>query len=77
MVSKNIVQSSLDDDVMTDEEMIECANKVLNREVDKAIKQFSNGLDRSFIKNLNIWMSAKSRSDRLRLQIRNFNKLIS
>ena len=46
MVSKNIVQSSLDDDVMTDEEMIECANKVLKREVDKAIKQFNNGIDR-------------------------------
>ena len=38
MVSKNIVQSSLDDDVMTDDEMIACANKVLTREVDKAIK---------------------------------------
>ena len=46
MVSKNIVQSSLDDDVMTDEEMIECANKVLKKEVEKAIKQFNNGIDR-------------------------------
>lgn len=54
MVSKNIVQSSLDDDVMTDDEMIECANKVLKREVEKAIKQFNNGIDRSFIKNLHI-----------------------
>ena len=52
MVSKNIVQSSLDDDVMTDDEMISCANKVLNREVEKAIKQFCNGLDRHFVKNL-------------------------
>ena len=54
MVSKNIVQSSLDDDVMTDEEMIYCANKVLGREVEKAIKQYNNGLDRTFIKNLSI-----------------------
>ena len=54
MVSKNIVQSSLYDDVMTDDEMIECANKVLKREVEKAIKQFNNGIDRSFIKNLHI-----------------------
>lgn len=45
MVSKNIVQSTLDDDVMTDEEMIECANRVLKREVEKSIKQFSSGFD--------------------------------
>ena len=38
MVSRNIVQSSLDDDVMTDDDMIECANRVLSRELDKAIK---------------------------------------
>ena len=54
MVSKNIVQSSLDDDVMTDEEMIDCANKVLSREVEKAIKQYNNGLDREYIKNFSI-----------------------
>lgn len=54
MVSKNIVQSSLDDDVMTDDEMIECANKVLKKEVEKAINRFNHGLDNSFIKNLSI-----------------------
>ena len=54
MVSKNIVQSSLDDDVMTDEEMIECANRVLKKEVDRAIRQFTNGLDRKYIENLNL-----------------------
>ena len=52
MVSQNIIQQALDDDVMTDDEMISCANKLLGREVEKAIKQFSNGLDRSYIRNL-------------------------
>ena len=52
MVSQNIIQQALDDDVMTDDEMISCANKLLGREVEKAIKQFNNGLDRSYIRNL-------------------------
>ena len=38
MVSKNIIEQTLDDDVMTDDEMILCANTLLSREVDKAIK---------------------------------------
>ena len=38
MVSKNIIHQALDDDVMTDDEMISCANKLLSREVEKAIK---------------------------------------
>ena len=38
MVSKNIIQQNLDDDVMTDDEMIECANRLLSREVEKSIK---------------------------------------
>ena len=38
MVSKNIIQQALDDDVMTDDEMISCANKLLSREVEKAIR---------------------------------------
>ena len=54
MVSKNIIQQALDDDVMTDDEMISCANKLLTREVEKAIKQFNNGLDRSYIRNLKL-----------------------
>ena len=47
MVSKNIVQSNLDDDVMTDDEMIECANRILKREVEKSIKMFNSGFDKS------------------------------
>ena len=47
MVSKNIVQSTLDDDVMTDDEMIQCANRILKNEVQKAIKMFNSGFDRS------------------------------
>ena len=38
MVSKNIINQALDDDVMTDDEMITCANKLLKREVATAIK---------------------------------------
>ena len=38
MVSKNIINQALDDDVMTDDEMIACANKLLKREVATAIK---------------------------------------
>ena len=52
MVSKNIIQQALDDDVMTDDEMISCANKLLSREVEKAIKQFNSGFDKSYIRNL-------------------------
>ena len=44
MVSQNIVQQNLDDDVMTDDEMIMCADKILKREVEKAIKMFNHGL---------------------------------
>lgn len=51
MVSANIIHQPLDDDVMTDDEMISCANKLLAREVEKAIKQFSSGFDRSFVRN--------------------------
>ena len=54
MVSKNIIQQALDDDVMTDDEMISCANKLLSREVEKAIKQFNSGFDNSYIRNLKI-----------------------
>ena len=52
MVSQNIIQQALDDDVMTDDEMINCANKLLSREVEKAIKQFNSGFDKSYIRNL-------------------------
>lgn len=54
MVSTNIIQQALDDDVMTDDEMISCANKLLTREVEKAIKQFNSGFDNSYIRNLKI-----------------------
>lgn len=55
MVSKNIVQSTLDDDVMTDEEMINAANKILGREVERAIRMFNSGFDRTAqIRNLKI-----------------------
>ena len=54
MVSKNIIQQALDDDVMTDDEMISCANKHLGREVEKAIKQFTSGFDKSYVRNLKL-----------------------
>ena len=54
MVSKNIIEQALDDDVMTDDEMISCANKLLGREVEKAIKQFNSGFDKSYIRNLKL-----------------------
>lgn len=54
MVTKNIIHQNLDDDVMTDDDMVEAANKMLSREVEKAIKQFANGLDRSSIRNLKL-----------------------
>ena len=37
---------------MTDDEMITCANRLLGREVEKAIKQFNSGFDKSYIRNL-------------------------
>ena len=49
MVSTNIHQSSHDNDVMTDEEMIECAKKVLNKEIEKAIKQFNNYIEQIWL----------------------------
>ena len=52
MVSKNIIEQALDDDVMTDDDMIACANKLLAREVEKAITQFTSGADKSYIRNL-------------------------
>ena len=54
MVSKNIIQQALDDDVMTDDEMIMAANKLLSREVEKSIKQFNSGFDKSYIRNLKL-----------------------
>ena len=54
MVSKNVIQQALDDDVMTDDEMIACANKLLTREVEKAIKVFNSGFDKSDIRNLRL-----------------------
>lgn len=51
MVTSNIIHQPLDDDVMTDDEMIACANKLLGREVEKAIKQFNSGFDKSFVRN--------------------------
>lgn len=54
MVSKNIIQQALDDDVMTDDDMIANAHKMLSREVEKSIKQFSSGFDKSFIRNLKL-----------------------
>jgi len=39
---------------MTDDEMIACANKLLSREVEKSIKQFNSGFDKSFIRNLKL-----------------------
>ena len=53
-VSKNVIQQALDDDVMTDDEMISCANKLLSREVEKSIKQFNSGFDKSYIRNLKL-----------------------
>ena len=53
-VSKNVIEQALDDDVMTDDEMISCANKLLGREVEKAIKQFSSGFDKSFVRNVSL-----------------------
>lgn len=54
MVSKNVIQQALDDDVMTDDDMIAGANKLLSREVEKSIKQFTSGFDRSFVRNLKL-----------------------
>ena len=54
MVSGNIVQSNIDDDVMTDDDMIECANRVLSKELDKAIKTYQNGYDRDFVENFDL-----------------------
>ena len=54
MVSKNIIQQALDDDVMTDDEMIGAAEKLLSREVEKSIKQFNSGFDKSYIRNLKL-----------------------
>ena len=46
---------ALDDDVMTDDEMIQCANRILKNEVQKAIKMFNSGFDRSSqIRNLKL-----------------------
>lgn len=54
MVSANIIHQPLDDDVMTDDDMISCANKLLAREVEKAIKQFNSGFDKSFVRNAKV-----------------------
>ena len=54
MVSKNIITQALDDDVMTDDEMILAANKLLTKEVEKSIKQFNSGFDKSYIRNLKL-----------------------
>ena len=54
MVSQNVIQQALDDDVMTDDDMIDNANRMLSREVEKAIKQFTSGFDTGNIRNLKL-----------------------
>ena len=47
---------------MTDDEMIACANKLLTREVEKAIKVFNSGFDKSDIRNLRLWVKSENNS---------------
>lgn len=40
-VAKKVIQSSLDDDVMSDEDTINCANSILKKELSKAISSYT------------------------------------
>ena len=52
-VSKKIVQSSLDDDVMSDDDTITCATSILQKELSKAIGSYTNAFNKgALVRNL-------------------------
>jgi hypothetical protein len=53
MVSNKVIQSSLDDDVMSDDETIRCAHSILKKELNKAINSYSNAFNKkALVRNL-------------------------
>lgn len=52
-VSKKVIHSSLDDDVMSDEDTVNCANSILKKELNKAITSYTSAFNKSaLIRNL-------------------------
>jgi hypothetical protein len=52
-VAQKVIQSSLDDDVMSDDDTIRCANAILNKELNKAISSYQSAFNKaSLIRNL-------------------------
>lgn len=52
MASK-VIQSTLDDDVMSDDDTLRCATSILNKELAKAITSYQNAFNKgALIRNL-------------------------
>jgi hypothetical protein len=52
-VSQKVIQSSLDDDVMSDDDTIRCATNILNKELSKAISSYENAFNKAaLVRNL-------------------------
>ena len=52
-VAQKVIQSSLDDDVMSDDDTIRCATSILNKELNKAISSYQSAFNKStLVRNL-------------------------
>lgn len=52
-VASKVIQSSLDDDVMSDDDTIRCATNILKRELNKAINSYQSAFNKAaLVRNL-------------------------
>lgn len=52
-VASKVIQSGIDDDVMSDDDTIRCATSILNKELSKAITSYQNAFNKGvLIRNL-------------------------
>lgn len=52
-VAKKVIQSSLDDDVMSDDDTINCAKSILQKELSKSILAYTSAFNKAaLIRNL-------------------------
>jgi hypothetical protein len=52
-VAQKVIQSTLDDDVMSDDDTIRCATSILTKELSKAISSYENAFNKAaLVRNL-------------------------
>lgn len=52
-VASKVIESNLDDDVMSDDDTIRCATNILNKELSKAISSYTAAFNKgALIRNL-------------------------